>query len=71
VLEGISNQSLDQVVWLAPSIELVNQAKETFKALWGRVSDAWKSAPPEGGTATRVGGTPEPRVESATDESRN
>jgi ABC-type Fe3+ transport system permease subunit len=44
---------------------------ETFKALWGRVSTAWKSAPPEGGTATRVGGTPEPRVESATDESRN
>ncbi len=43
---------------------------ETFKALWGRVSDAWKAAPPQGGTATRVSGTPEPRVERASDDSQ-
>lgn len=40
---------------------------ETFKALWGRVSDAWKASPPPSGTATRVsgtGGTPEPRIDA-------
>ena len=38
---------------------------DTFKALWGRISAAWKAGPPEGGTATRVsgtGGTPEPQL---------
>lgn len=41
---------------------------ETFKALWGRVSQAWKAAPPEGGTATRVGGTPNPHIDSNSDK---
>ncbi len=35
---------------------------DTFRSLWTRISDAWKAGSPGSGTATRVGGTPSPRV---------
>lgn len=35
---------------------------ETFGSLWKRVSEAWKAGAPNSGTATRVGGTPEPNL---------
>lgn len=41
---------------------------ETFKSLWQRISEAWKAGAPNSGTATRVGGTPEPRLNTGDDK---
>ena len=34
VLDGLTDESCRQVVWLAPSIELIDQAVGTFQAMW-------------------------------------